>query len=152
MPTARSTRRRYMCCRSTWTRRWRGCTWAASALTSPISRRSRPSTSAWISTGRTSLSITATEGRRQGASRPPAPIRTSHPAYGAHHGRELSRPHLAQRQDQALGGGHHPRDGARAPLRLLHLRGHPQLRDAQGADDLPPLGPHAAVLQLRQGL
>ena len=46
---------------------------------------------------------------------------------------QLPRMDLAQRRDQALGRRHHARHVARAALRLVGVRGHPQLRDAATA-------------------
>jgi branched-chain amino acid aminotransferase group I len=59
---------------------------------------------------------------------------------------------LAQRRHQALGRSHHPRDVACPALRLVGLRRHPHLPDAQRPGDLPPDRPQHAPVRLGQDL
>ena len=51
-----------------------------------------------------------------------------------------------------MGESHGARALARPALRLVGVRGHPRLRDAQGRGDLPPQGTHPSLLRLREDL
>ena len=77
------------------------------------------------------------------------PVMMGGPPLENRHGAAVPRMDLAERRDQAVGRGHHPRDVARPALRLVGVRGHSQLRDARWRGDLPPHRPSQAAVPVR---